>query len=247
MPSWRLTIHSSALLVVFGFLSVAVPATAQGLDRPVFALREASAPPELAVSFEEAAVLAAGLTPGGDAVFWSVAREPQGYFQRVVGRRGVEVVDALGEARFEPEDGAVPLKSAWAIVDLASGAFAVAAPPGFPLERVPFPGRAFEVGAPGVVNRLRHAGEALEVLVARPGVGAWRLATWDASPQDRDETDDDRVLLGLEDLEPFEASGPGPPERFAQGDVIVVLDPRTLRVYATRLLGPPQPAREEAP
>lgn len=247
MPSGRLTIHSPALLVVFGFLSVAGPATAQGPDRPVFSVRDASAPPELAVTFEEAAVLAAGLTPGGDAVFWSVAREPLGYHQRVVESQGLEVVDALGEARFEPEEGAVLLKSVWAVVDVATGGFAVAGPPGFRLRQAPFPGRGFEAGAPGLVNRLRHELESIHVLIVRPGVTAWRLEAWDTSPRDRDGADDDRVLMSLEDLEPLEASGPGPPDRFARDDVIVVIDPRTLRFYATRLVGPPAPGGEETP
>ena len=94
---------------------------------PLFRAVEASAPPELAVAFEEAAVLAAELTPGGDAVFWSVGREPLGYLQRVVRHQGVAVVDAQGEARFEPETGAVLLKSVWAVADLETGAVAIAA------------------------------------------------------------------------------------------------------------------------
>ncbi|HSL81913.1 MAG TPA: hypothetical protein VLF66_04005, partial [Thermoanaerobaculia bacterium] len=209
--------------------------------------RQASAPPELEVTFEEAAVLAAGLTPGGDAVFWSVAREPLGYHQRVVESYGFAVVDALGEARFEPAEGTVLLKSVWAVVDLARGGFAVAGPPGFRLRQVPFPGRGFEVGAPGLVNRLRHELESLFALVVRPGVGAWRLEAWDTSEKDRDGEDDGRVLMGLEDLEPLEASGAGPPDRFARDDVIVVVDPVELRFYATRLLGPPAPGGEETP
>ncbi|HUP21533.1 MAG TPA: hypothetical protein VNB06_01170, partial [Thermoanaerobaculia bacterium] len=90
----------------------------------MFSARQASAPPELAVTFEEAAVVAAGLTPGGDAVFWIVAREPQGYYQQIVRRQELAVADVLEEARFEPEGGAVPLKSVWAVVDVASGGFA---------------------------------------------------------------------------------------------------------------------------
>jgi hypothetical protein len=180
-------------------------------------------------------------------VFWSVAREPLGYHQRVVESQGLEVVDALGEARLEPEEGTVLLKSVWAVVDPATGGFAVGAPEGFHLREVPFPGRGFEAGAPGLVNRLRHELESIFALVVRPGVGAWRLDAWDTSEKDRDGEDDGRVLTSLEDFEPFEASGAGPPERFARDDVIVVIDPVDLRFYATRLLGPPAPGEEETP
>lgn len=246
-PSRLSPLLAAALASVVGGLAgpghaVAADSLPRPADSPLFRAAEASAPPDLLVTFEEAAVMAAELTPGGDAVFWSVAREPLGYHQRVVRRSGVVVVDALGEARFSLEDGgAVPLKSVWAIVDLESGAFAVAAPPGFRLRPLPFPGRAFEVGAPGVVNRLRHELESLYLLVVRPGVGAWQLEAWDRGPKDRSGADDGRVLTSLEDLEPLEPAGPDPPERFAGGDLIVVVEPAELRYYATRLLGAPAP------
>lgn len=203
--------------------------------------KAASDPAELEGTFEEAAVVASKLSPGGDAVFFSVAREPQGYYHRIVRRSGVEVVDALGEARFEVAEGEVPLKSVWVVADVATGAFSVAAPEGFFLRELPFPGRAFEVGAPGVVTRLRHAAEEVDLVMVRPGEGGWSLCAWDLSPKDRDEEDDDRVVTSLADLEAVDAVGLSPPARFAAGDVLVVINPRDLTYYATRLLGPPQP------
>jgi hypothetical protein len=194
------------------------------------------------VKLEEASVLAAGLTPGGDAVFWSVAREPQGHVNRVVRRQGLAVVDAQGGARFELERREeVPLKSVWAVVDGATGAFAVAAPEGFALRVIPFPRRPFEVGAPGVVDRFRHPFDQLHLLVVRPRVGAWELEAWDRAPADRDGEDDDRVTTGLEDVRALAASGPEAPERFEEGDVVVVIHPRTLEVFAARIGAPPDP------
>jgi hypothetical protein len=156
MPSWKLSMQHSALLpagLVLAILIVA-PVSTHALAGPTqagpaFSVRQASAPPELEITFEEAAVVAADLTPGGDAVFWSVAREPQGYYQQIVRRQESVLVDALGEARFEPESGAVQLKSVWAVVDVTSGGFAVSAPPEFPLEEVAFPGRDSRSGLRG--------------------------------------------------------------------------------------------------
>ena len=216
-----------------------------GPATPLFGSAEASAPPELAITFEEAAVVAADLTPGGDAAFWSVAREPLGYLQRVVRHYGVEVVDAQGEARFEPDTGEVLLKSLWAVADIESGALAIAAPPGFVLRELPFPGNGFAVGAPGRVNSLRHPKSSLDLLMVRPGVGAWRLRAHDTGAKDRDGEDDDQVMTDLDDLEPFDPAGPEPPERYARDDLIVVIDPHDLTYYATRLLGPPAPEEEE--
>jgi len=202
--------------------------------------RASSATPELTLSFEDLAVVAQDLTPGGDAVFFSVARIPRGYYNQVERFRSLELVDSFGEARYSPEtdDGSPPLKSVWAVVDLSSGAYAVGAPPGFVLQQVAFPGKAFEVGPPGLVNRLRQRFSFIDMLVVRPGVGAWWLRAHDTGPHDHDGADDDVSTTDLEDLEPLGAS-PAPPGRFVAGDVLVVIDPRTLRFYATRLLDTP--------
>lgn len=211
--------------------------------RPRIGVRSASAPPELLVSFEEAAVVVAGATEGSDVAFYSIAREPRGAYQSVVRRSGLAYADAQGEARFDvesgPEGGGVPLKSVWAVVDLATGAYAVAAPEGFDLRPVPLPGQAFQVGAPGVVNRLRHEYPSVDLLVVRPGVGAWSLRSVDQGPTDHDPADDDRVLTSLEDLESLDGLGTPPPERYGRDDVVIFIEPGELRYAATRLLGPP--------
>jgi hypothetical protein len=250
-PSRLSPLLAAALAALVGGLgsprhAAAADSLPQPAGTPLFRAAEASAPPEFLVTFEDsAAVVAAGLTPGSDAIFWSVGREPLGAVQRIVRHQGVEVVDALGEARFEPETGAVLLKSVWAVSDVTTGAFAIAAPPGFVLREIPFPGNGFAAGAPGRVNRLRHPKSALDLLMIRPGVGAWRLRAHDTSAKDRDGEDDDQVMTDLDDLEPFEPGGPEPPERFARDDVIVVIDPHDLTYYSTRLLGPPAPGEEE--
>jgi hypothetical protein len=128
---------------------------------------------------------------------------------------------------------------------VATGAVAIAAPPGFVLREIPFPGNGFAAGAPGRVNRLRHPKSALDLLMIRPGVGAWRLRAHDTGLADHDGEDDDRVLTDLDDLEPLDPGGPEPPERYARDDVLVVLNPRDLSFYSTRLLGPPAPGEEE--
>lgn len=244
MPSSRPTVLVLLAVVCAVVLSgrpVAARASAGVVpDAPVLSPRQASAPPELVVKFEEAAVLAAELTPGGEAVFWSVAREPQGYVNRIVRRQGLAVVDAQGGARFDLDEAEeVPLKAVWGVVDVATGAFAVAAPEGFELREIPFPTRPFEVGAPGVLNRFRHPFDQLHLLVVRPRVGAWELEAWDRSPRDRDGEDDDRVTTRLEDLSALEATGPAPPEIFEEGDVLVVIHPHTLEVFAARIGAPP--------
>lgn len=228
---------------VLGFLALALSIAAAPdvlqAAAPVPQGRAASAPPELSITFEEAAVLASELTPGGEALFFSLARVPLGYTQRVERRVELVPVDPLGEAYHEVQDGStVPRKSVWVVVDLSTGAYGIAAPEGFALDESPFPGNGFQVGAPGLVNRLRHTFSWVDQVVVRPGVGAWALRASDGGGADRDGVADGRTVTALEDAEPVGAA-PAPPDRFQAEDVIVVIDPRALRFYATRLVASP--------
>lgn len=235
-----------SLRSALGFLALAlwIAATPGALHAatPVPLGSTASAPPELPITFEEAAVLAAELTPGGEALFFSIARVPLGYSQRVERRVEVVPVDPLGEAYYElgaeRAGGGVPRKSVWAVVDLSSGAYGIAAPGGFVLDESPFPGNGFQVGAPGLVNRLRHTFAWVDLVLVRPGVGAWTFRASDGGGADRDGVADGRTVTALEDAAPVGAA-PAPPDRFQAEDVIVVIDSRTLRFYATRLVGSP--------
>lgn len=225
----------------------AAHAASEGVRAPApwIGVRTASAPPELVVRFEEAAVVVTGASADGGVAFYSVAREPHGAYQSVVRRQGLELADDLGETRFLVDERTVPLKSVWAVVDIASGAYAVAAPEGFWLREIPFPGRGFAVGASGQVDRLRHDHPSIDLLVVRPGVGAWSLRSFDRSETDRDGADDDRILTSLEDLVPLGESAEPPPESYSRDDVVVLVDPRELRYAATRLLGRPEPSGGE--
>ena len=89
-----------------------------------------------------------------------------------------------------------------------------------------------------MVNRLRHGFSFVAMLLVRPGVGAWELQAADAGPRDVDGADDDRPTTAVGDMRSLGAS-PGPPGKFAEGDVLVGIDPRRLGFYATRLIGPP--------
>ncbi len=236
----RLAAVALAALALGGASTAAAARSLPEDPRPLFTLRAASAPPELAVTFEEAAVVVSDATPGGDVVVFGMARVPWGAYTQVVRRADVLAADALGEALYEMPDGkAVPFKSLWAAVDLQTGHYAVAAPGDFPLQEIEFPGQGFEVGAPGLVNRLRHRFTWVDELLVRPGVGAWVLHGADGAPEDEDGEANGALVTGLESLEPLEPAGPDPPAGFAAGDVLVIVNPRDLRVYATRLLGPP--------
>ena len=139
------------------------------LAAPLFA----APPPE--ISFEPEAVVAQGITAGGEAVWFSVARE--------VSRRSINVVPRHSVARDEDGDGAVrlelgqevPLRSIWFAVDLTTGDAAMAVPEGFPLLEMDLPANAI----PAALDRLELQRRFAYLLLVRPGVGAWHLRVGD--------------------------------------------------------------------
>jgi hypothetical protein len=202
----------------------------------------AAAPP-LELTFEPGALVVSGLTPGGEALLFSVAREPRGYFTRVARRDEVLVADATGAARFEllAEDGApadLPLKAVWVVVDWTSGGIGASATPGFPAEERGLPPGTLRRGPGNLLNRLADRLESAEIVLIRPGGlesrGIWGLSVMDGSVFDQDESDDGAFEAALDDLIPL-ADGPPPPEEVVAGDVVVLVDPRTLTFFAVRL------------
>lgn len=104
------------------------------------------------VTFETSAVVAGGLTPKGQVVWFSVARE--------ISRQATSVVPRIELGKDDDGDGTVrldldedvPLRSIWFAVDLATGEAGVAAPEGFPLlekeaNRSPAPSNTPATGA----------------------------------------------------------------------------------------------------
>jgi hypothetical protein len=193
----------------------------------------------LAVTLGEA-VEVSGLTPGGEVVWWTVAHEPQEYHRRVVRRGGIDQ-DADGDGRVVlPASGPVAIKSVWIAVDVGSGAYAVAAPEGFLPEALEFgPGEGLSGSASGQVDRLVAAREELVILTVRPGgegAGVWAQSVLDGGEGDGDQREDGALAAVLSEAVAV-GEGPSAPEALLPGDVIAVIDPRSLEVFITRLTG----------
>lgn len=192
-----------------------------------------SAASPVTLRFEPGAVVAQGITPGAQVVWFSIAREPQGYVSRVVRREDlVSDVDKDGSAAFPLEEGA-PVKSIWVAVDLSDGRFAVAAPEGFALREVGFPADGVRpVG--GLLRELRNARGAAEILVVRPGVGAWGLSVADGGQTDEDGANDGTLIASLSDAYAIDGS-PETPGHLSPRDVLVMIDPQRMEYYAVSL------------
>lgn len=202
---------------------------AVGLALLVLAPSAAAAPPE--VSFEPEAVVARGITPRAQVVWFSVAREISRRSTNVVPRQEI-ATDEDGDGTVRLELGqAVPLRSIWFLADLATGETAVATPEGFPLLELDLPGNAI----PAALNRLDLERRFAHLVLVRPGVGAWQLRVGDGGESDEDGDPDGTLRAALSSLAPVQEGGPPPPERFSPRDVLLVIDPERMESATVRI------------
>jgi hypothetical protein len=181
-------------------------------------------------------VIAERITPRGRAVFFGISRGDTGD----AGGIGVRITrqvtsDDDGDGRIEFDAGYdIPLRAVWAVVDFASGAYALAAPPDFNLlERALEPdalkrdesgGRAFLIAA-----RSRMA-----MLIVRPGDGAWyTLGFLGGAGDAKKDSLGEHLTLAFEDATSLlDDSSRKAPRHLKDGDVLIGVDPGRLDVFA---------------
>jgi hypothetical protein len=188
----------------------------------------ASAEP-LRLAVEAEGLMATNATANGQVVFFGVSREidPDDVVN-VVPHLEIRKDDD-GDGRVSlPLGGPVALHSTWAAVDLAGGGFDAAAPEGFRLKKVSFRGRGLGKRPDGRDSVLDARGLA-EILVVRPGVGAWALRLGDGGPGDEDGTANGRLEAALDRMTPLPGS-PAAPQSFQKDDVVLLLDPNLLEI-----------------
>jgi hypothetical protein len=177
-----------------------------------------------------------GATPEGTVAWLSVSRRPLDTHQRVEIRRELGVADLTGHAELELAD-PVTAKSLWAVVDLTTGELALAAPPESLLAETALPPDSFEQDASGETVRLHHDRRKVEALVVRPSAdrpSAWAGQVEDGGGLDEGVAYDGEIALSPLTLPPLAEDQP-PAEAFAEGDVVVLIDPERLEISATRL------------
>jgi len=190
---------------------------------------------EVEVSFGDALVQAEGLTSGGTAVVFGVARTRDGWLRRISQFALPVEVDGTGSMSLElPE--AVPQMSIWAVADLATGEVGVGFPEG--MEGIPLledDGSPMTVGQVASGRILAGVAEA-DILVIRPGVGAWRLHVGDGGLSDEDGSPNGALQVQFANMTPM-IEGSGPLHGVRPGDSIVLIDPREMAYLAERVGG----------
>jgi hypothetical protein len=225
LPSFK--ISRGASLVRAAFLSAAVAVIAAP------ALLAADA---LEVSFQPRGAVVTGVTPGGSLVV----------FARAVGRVGrvynetvavdLIVTDRLRAGRITIDCGReLPPDAVWTVVDLTTGRHAIVA-------------RGAAGGAAGVQpddvkytagdgGKLRLQRRLANVLVVRPGDGAWSGAFADGAATDEDARMNGAATIAPGKLKHLDRRSNRALGQLRKGDLVFILDPKTLRVWTSSEIG----------
>jgi hypothetical protein len=185
-------------------------------------------PPDPKLTFEDSAVVASGLTPGKTVVWFGVEHRIDAAYSGDMtqySRTGTAAAD--GTARLELSQTLAP-RSFWVAVDLDSGAYAVAAPNGYRLEKPALPAR-LSAGSGATPDEILDSHPYVMGLVVRPGQGAWSFAGGDGGPRDEDGENNGRLSFSLAGFQSLPGS-PEAPAKVAAADLWFIVDPLTMEI-----------------
>lgn len=189
----------------------------------------------LALQVERKSVVATEVTRGGSAVFFSVGYDPSPVPQK---RRQATIVrdeDGDGVVELAMPEGVPPL-GIWAVVDMATGAVQLGSPRGYDLSYFLDPVEAsFKTDGDGRFVRLERDTDDLELLIVRPGKGAWTLRGVDGAETDADYNTNATVALSFDKLTPLGEHAAMSAGVVLPTDVVVLIDVTDMRVFAGKL------------
>lgn len=183
----------------------------------------AAAAETLSLTFSPETIKVEGFTPGGSVIWFGVSRERVTWPTKVTRFTRVTQADQRGSTVLDL-DRPVPTNSIWVAVDLFTGAAIGGTPEGYPLRRAVFSAETLG-GARGAGSEaLKEPRAFLEILLVRPGGGAWSASVGDGGASDADGQTNGVIVLPYANLLPIFDSGIAPTE-LAIGDRIVAIDP----------------------
>jgi hypothetical protein len=212
--------RSSSVAALVAAAALAVPLAAQPLT----------------FEFEPGVVRVTGLEPGGSVALLGVARVYENLQTSVVRVHELladDDADGAVERLFERALVTTP-NSIWVAVDVANGAWLVAAPPSGALVDGAALAPAVETVNGGAFLHLALESKSAEILFVRPGEGAWRALASDGAWGDGDENRDGRLRVVREVFAPLAGEAEAP-NHWTANDLVVAIEPDTLRVLARRV------------
>lgn len=197
----------------------------------LFIAGAAAAAPRLV--FTDARATAEGIRPGGDAIFFvhSVTDfSGSARLSRIV--RVVADEDRDGDVSIE---GAVHPSSVWVVVDYASGEYAIATPAGGPpVKELRHRGNGWAAGRAD----LDFGVSELDVLLVRPGRGAWTRRFHEGGSRDGDRRADANLRISLSAMKVLHG-GDSTPSVALPRDLVIAVHPVELLTFVRAAEGQP--------
>jgi hypothetical protein len=168
-------------------------------------------------------------TPNGDVAFFSETVSATMYRPVYYHAAVAMPSDGNGESSYSTSH-TKDKTAVWVAVDVQSGA--VAAVSGNGTTPVPFPlADSMKVrDTSGLIVKMQLPFIAGDLLLVRPGEGAWHATGMDGGSADDDHARNGRLSFSLDTLVSFKnKNNSKPPHALKKGDVIVVIEARTLR------------------
>jgi hypothetical protein len=188
----------------------------------------------LTLRVEKDAVVATEVTRGGSAVFFAVTFQAGPVPERARKAAVLRDEDGDGTVTLEMPDG-VPFIGIWSVVDLATGAVKLGAKEGYRvIELEDLLAASFRRDREGRFETFEYRADDVEMLVVRPGEGAWTMQGTNGAAEDQDYAVDGKLVLGLERLVPVAEHGKAA-DGVRAGDVVVMIDVASMRASAATL------------
>jgi hypothetical protein len=189
-------------------------------------------PPPPALVFSNQTVQVQGMTPGGMVVWFGVLKVVQEYAPVLSQQVEVATADALGQSTLSITP-FVPQVSIWVAVDLKTGAFTFGGPPGSPPQQIALAPLGLSIGGGAAPDQLVDAADFIEVLLVRPGIGAWTKTVGSGGVGDESNPSDAALKVSIGNLDPLAMGGaaaPVAPLKVNAGDLLFVVHPRTMEI-----------------
>jgi hypothetical protein len=190
-------------------------------------------PPQVSLSGDR--IVVTNVTPGQSAVLFGAVQRftSSGSVQLKRWQRATADEDRDGRVEFNlPEQ--IPTQSIWIVVDGATGAVAVAAPPESRFRQLEFPSGVLRKKKDGALEQFVSGRGMVDLLIVRPRVGAWAAFAADGHDSDADGAQNGKTTVDFSRGRSLVGRVTAP-RQLTPRDVVVAVDLRRLQYYLTEV------------
>jgi hypothetical protein len=185
----------------------------------------------LNLQFNEQTITVHDATPGARVLLFGVTRDVLRTHPVFVGKiiESQFLTDADGDGLVIYDLGkSVPQQGIWVAVDMSSGQYVAAPSPGYEPVVLPLTSDAAKHDNAGQLKKIEWPVSEADLLVVRPGMGAWHLYASRSSELDENKSNNGPLRLDVEAMQSI-GDSPAPPKNLKKGDIVAIFNPRRMR------------------